>query len=171
MVADFISKVSAYLTNRQFWVGVVAAAIVILVAELLIWAIRRYRRGLKAVVMQDDGGEFSVSRKAFREFLRGVVAGVPGVALRDVKLLRRSAGKVLVDLQLALQPEADLIAVHDNLRRQVVENVQKKLGLGDRIHAVNLSFINLPSSTQMKEGAVPAPVPDSGVEVPDGDKQ
>ena len=164
MVADFISKVSAYLTNRQFWVGVVAAAVVILVAELLVWVIRRCRRGLKAVVMQDDGGEFSVSRKAFREFLRGVVAGVPGVALKDVKLLRRSAGKVLVDLQLALQPDADLIAIHDSLRRKVLEDVQKKLGLEDRIHAVNLSFVNLPPSTQVKDGAVPLPVPDNTAE-------
>lgn len=153
---DIFSKISAYLTNCQFWSGVITAAILIIVAEVLVWGICRLRRKVKAITIKDAGGDFSISRKAFREFLKGVVAVIPSVSLKDVELKRGAQDKVKVNLFLNVQGNADLVAAHNILRNQLLLEAQSKLGIADRIDSVNIICVNLPSSSDLKAAAAPA---------------
>lgn len=156
---EIFSKIGAYLTNCQFWTGVIAAAALIFVVEILVWGISKARRKVKAITIKDEGGEFSISRKAFREFLKGVIAVVPGITLKDVELKRAPQDKVKVNLFLNVQAKADLVAAHSLLRNQLLQEAQTKLGIADRIDSVNFVCINLPSSSDMKAGAAPVAAP------------
>lgn len=160
---EIFSKIGAYLTNCQFWTGVIAAAALIFVVELLVWVISRARRKVNAIAIKDDGGEFAISRKAFREFLKGVIGVVPGISLKEVELKRGSQDKVKVNLYLNVQANADLVAAHNLLRNQLLQEAQNKLGIADKIDSVNIICINLPSSSDLKASAVPATQPEEPV--------
>lgn len=151
---EFISKIGDYLTNCQFWTGVIAAAAVIIVVEFLLWAIMKMRRKVDIIVIKDEGGDFAISRKAFKEFLKGVIATLPGIVLKDVALRRRPQNKVHVTLFIAVQANANLVTAHDQLRNSLLTEAQSKLGVNDVIDGVDIICANLPTSADLKANAV-----------------
>jgi len=148
-VENFLGVIVECLQDVFFWRGVIAGA----VALVVVWGILKFilslRHRVKAIIVQEEGGTFVISRRALQEFLSGVVGEINGAKLVDVILTKRSEGKVRVDMKLSLTPGGDLNAIHGGLRQRVLDEAQAKLGIGDRIESVNMLFVKMPPSNQV----------------------
>lgn len=142
----------AYLSNADFLAGMYTGALALLTLVLLVWLFAALSFRCKELRIKDEGGDFVVSRQALLNFMRGTVNAVPGVSLKGVGL-RRHGKKVIVDVSVAGQPEADLVSAYNTLRCDILEDVKKKLGLSGIIEAVNIRMVALPAAQNVKDSS------------------
>ena len=149
-MCGFFSNVAGHLTNREFLLGMLLATLLLVIVFLVVKLICRCRRNCNQIVVRDQGGNFVIHRAAFRNFLKGILKGVPGVVLHDVRLLRLKDDKMAVNLSLGAEPGADVIKIHDTLRADIVKEISDKLGISNQIDEMNLVFKSLPTSDELK---------------------
>ena len=149
-MCGFFSNVTGHLTNREFLLGMLLATLLLVIVFLVVKLICRCRRNCNRIVLQDQGGNFVIYRTAFRNFLKGVLKGVPGLVLRDVRLRQLKEGKLAVNLLLGAEPGADVVKIHDTLRLGILKEISEKLGISYQIGEMNLLFSSLPPSDELK---------------------
>lgn len=159
-VSDAGCAISDCLANPCFWCGVAAGVILLLLAFLIVWAVRRCRARMDAVVIRDEGGDFAITRKALKGFLQSIVTKVPGISLKCLALVRRK-GKCDLDLCLTAADGANLVEAHKSLRTLVRDEVRTQLGLDECLGDVNFRFVSIPAAHEEAEDApVDAPAQD-----------
>lgn len=134
----------------NFWIGAAFSAAVIIFFSVVIWISSKCRGGLKEIVVSDEGGSFTISSRAMRQFVRGIVGNIEGIVLKGVCFVKRDK-RCHVKISIAAKPQADLVAIKDRLRKEILEETRTKLGLGDLIEIVDINVVHLPSVDEMTE--------------------
>ncbi len=146
---SFFDCVCNYLCDQKFQIGMVAALAIMIIAYAIVVIVVACRRKCPAIIIKDDGGNFSIHCKAFQNFLRGVIGERKDLELLGVDLRKRGA-KVRITLKLAAKSGADMIEIHRSLRENILKDATEKLGIDDQIESLNLSFVSLPESKELK---------------------
>ena len=155
------------LKDRNLWIGVLAGVVALGILEPVFLMVFRCRKGVDSVRIKDDGGEVTITRKAMRGFLRGLVAQVPGVLLKEFHLRQKKDGRLSLELFLALKDGAVPDRVQKALREILPVQLKERLGLQEQVSAVNLHFVQLCEG----EGAQPcAPLPQEPRQAEEGKK-
>ena len=146
------STILGQVKSQEFLWGLLVATVVWLVVYGVLKLILRFRKTCNRITVQDEGGNFVIYRSAFFNFLTGVFEEVPGIELNDVKLTKMGEDQVRVNLLLKAEPEADVIKIHETLRKGILKEISDKLGITSQIGELNLLIKSLPPSDEMKGG-------------------
>ncbi|MBR6471252.1 MAG: hypothetical protein IKS83_05610 [Victivallales bacterium] len=144
------SKIVDHLKNGEFQLGMLWAVILLLVAYGIVKVILLVRKSCGKIIIKDEGGNFVITRSAFRNFLSGVFKDVPGVDLNNVQMTKWKGEQIKVDLYLDAEPDADVIKLRDSLRNVVLRETAEKLGISSQIGELNLVIKSLPPSDELK---------------------
>ena len=118
----------------------------VVVLLLVIWGavafFRLRRRSRQAIVMTEESGELVISRRAFCEFVREVVDEYPLFHLVDAWFVPFDDG-FRVKLRLRASADAELSTQHKMLSQRVADELRNRLGLDDKIKAIDLMIVSL----------------------------
>jgi len=146
---DYAGKVSGHFSDGEFRLGMLFVVVLLLVIAVAVAFFRLRNRRRRAIVISEEGGELVISRRAFCDFVRGVVSEYPLFRLVNAAFVPKDGG-FRVKLWLKSSADAELSAQHDMLRQRVVTELQTKLGLGDKVNAVDMVIVAL---TKAEEAA------------------
>lgn len=147
-ILDFLVEC---VPDPYFQYGFVAGVAVFFVLYVILRLYWACRRRVKAIVIRGDGGDFVISKKAIFEFLRSSIRESSDAELTDIALYKRLGGKIRVNLMLSLGSVYQFNAIHDELRTRLLDEMQEKLGIGDRIENINLICAKLSSGVEEKD--------------------
>ena len=118
--------------GAEFEDGFLAGIALALVAAALLWLAARplrRRRACREVTVKGDKGDLIITATAIREFITRIILEFENAALRSVRL-RQSRGGIVMWVEIAAVPDADLVPLRDMLQERIIQDAAAKLGLG-----------------------------------------
>ena len=141
---EFIDRVVSHFTDYEFRLGMLFVLVLFLVVLAAACIVRRRRRGSSRIVVSEAGGELAVSRRAFVDFVRGVVAEFPLFRLVDAEFVSAGEG-IRIRLRLRADAAVELSTQHEALRGRLNSELKARMGLGDRVTAIDMHITALDS--------------------------
>ena len=89
----------------------------------------------------NDKGSFYVTKDALEAFVRKIVTAYPELTLDEITL-HDSRNGLLLTLYIKARNGMDLLAVRNNLREKIYEEMQSKLGVSTQITSINFEAID-----------------------------
>ncbi|MGN0867447.1 MAG: hypothetical protein ACI4SG_07235 [Oligosphaeraceae bacterium] len=132
------------LKDGNFWIGLLAGAVLLGILEIVILLVRKCRRGVDAIIVTGEGGTMTIKRKALKGILRNIVAQ-EGAVMENFWLLRQKDGRFALEISFSLTEKASLDKVQKGVQEQVPLRM-KEIGIQDKISSVNLVFEKQSSS-------------------------
>ena len=152
-VKDYIQKVAGHLSDREFQLGMLFVVLLFLLCLLAMGLIRLRRRGRSTIVVSEEGGELVISRRAFADFVKGVVAEFPLFQLVDAWFVPVGGGHLRVGLKLKADASTELTTQHTILRDRLLGEFKARLGVGDKIGAIDMHIASLDAAPAAEEAA------------------
>ncbi len=137
------------MKDGNFWLGLLVGALVLGVVEVVIFLMRKCRKGASAITIEGQGGVVTINRKALKGVLRKVVSQ-EGAVMKNFRLLRQKDGRFALEISLSLTEKAAMDKVQKGVQEQALLRM-KEIGLQDKISSVPLVFENLtPASPSLE---------------------
>ena len=144
-VREYVQRVVGHFCDREFRLGMLFVALLFLLCALALAIVRLRRRGRGAIVVREEGGDLVISRRAFADFVRSVVAEFPLFQLAEADFAPVGGGNLRVGLKLRADASTELTTQHNLLRERLMGEFKARLGLGDKISAINMNVVSLAS--------------------------
>ena len=145
-VKEYAQRVAGHFGDREFQLGMLFVVLLLLLCALALWIIRIRRRGRDAIVISEENGDLAISRRAFVDFVKGVVAEFPLFQLVDAWFAPGGGGRLRVGLKLKADSATELAVQHNLLRERLQGEFKARLGLGDKIGAIDMHVAALNAS-------------------------
>jgi hypothetical protein len=138
--ASFRSICEERAIGEGFLVGLALGLVLPLGVAALAWLVFHRRRSCRAVCLEIEGGNLTISAQAIRDFLQRIVAEFREIELLGVVLLRR---KRVTDIRLRVNavPLASVRQLKDGLKERVKAELADKLGLEDLLGDVHIDVV------------------------------
>lgn len=155
-VREYVQRVAGHFCDREFQLGMLFVALMFLLCALALAIIRLRRRGRDAVVVHEAGGDLVISRRAFADFVASVVTEFPPFQLVEADFAPAAGESLRVALKLKADSTTDLTSQHNLLRERLKGELKARLGLGDKVSAIDMQIVSLDSPpSAAEEEAVP----------------
>ena len=150
-ITEFGRRVASHFCDCEFRLGMLFLLVLFLAVLAAVCIIRRLRRGRCRIVVDQEGGEMTISRRAFVDFVRGVVAEFPQLQLADADFVPAAGGTIRIRLRLKADAGAELATLHQELRARLTAELKARMGLGDRIAAIDMHIAALSKAAATAE--------------------
>ncbi len=150
---EYVQRVVGHFCDREFQLGMLFVALLFLLFVLALAIIRLRKRGRSTIVMHEESGDLVISRRAFADFVRSVVAEFPLFQLVDANFAPLAGGKLRVALKLKADSSTELTTQHNLLRERLLNEFKARLGLGDMVGAIDMHVVSLATPTPAEEAA------------------
>ena len=134
------------LQNCQFWYGVLAGVVLVLVL-LLIWkCISACGATRKEITIEDnENGSFTITLDALISFVRSTAASFNQLEVLGLRLAETRLGLVMV-ITVTASADTELVKCRNQLREHLMSEMRSKLGVVDQIKAINFEAQQLTTS-------------------------
>lgn len=127
-----------------FLIGFALAVII-----CLIWnSMAKNRKICRMITVEDsEKGTFTINSNALTTFVKRITDGVEAINLKSLKLVETRSGMEL-NLFITASPDGDLLTARRELREQIYAELEHKLGVADKIAAINFETVDFEDSFQ-----------------------
>lgn len=139
---DFCKNFCAYLTTLEFQLGMLFAAVLILLLTLIWTLCIAVRRRCDSITVRNAAGDFVVSRRALFSFLGNVLSRFPGFVLNKLVLRKAAKGKYALRLYLKVQEAANVVE-QSKIREALLSELGSKLGVADQVARMDLIVVTV----------------------------
>ncbi len=130
---------------QGFFFGMILVLVVSLLVRLL-WPLVTGRRKFKGVVVAGSAGNLYITINAIRQFIHRILTEFEEVSLSSVTV-RETRGQIVFSIDLEVVPDVDLVPLRDQIQGRVMEDAEKRLGLGLPIK-VNLDIRSIQANAR-----------------------
>ncbi len=148
---EYVQRVAGHFCDREFQLGMLFVALMFLLFALALGIMRLRRRGRSVIVVHEENGDLVISRRAFSDFVKNVVAEFPLFQLVEACFAPAGGGALRVALKLKADSATELTTQHNLLRERLMGELKARLGLGDKISAIDMHVTSLKTPPAAEE--------------------